>query len=306
MHLLICLFSLSSALDLVSIVNEVNTKNNVLWVAEVNPRFQTMTEAQFRGMNRAMRMPEDLKNYKFTPIRNDIPTEFDSSAQWPMCKTIDHIYDQGHCGSCWAMATFETLQDRFCVQSNGTQNPLISGQHITSCSSGSSGCNGGYPSSAFQWIQKNGVAVEECIPYQMGTCKHPGCSSWSTPKCNKTCFPSLKPIDTKYFVASHADIRANEKIIQSEIMTHGPVTAAFTVYEDFATYKSGVYHHVTGKFSGLHAIKIVGWGVQSGTNYWKVVNSWNTDWGMDGVFLIKRGTNECGIEGDVHAGTPKL
>ena len=44
-------------------------------------------------------------------------------------------------------------------------------------------------------------------------------------------------------------------------MNHGPVEGTFTVFEDFLTYKSGVYEHHHGKKVGLHAIKIVGWGV---------------------------------------------
>lgn len=35
-------------------------------------------------------------------------------------------------------------------------------------------------------------------------------------------------------------------------MTNGPVEAAFSVYEDFLTYKSGVYQHTTGDFLGGH------------------------------------------------------
>jgi len=85
-------------------------------------------------------------------------------------------------------------------------------------------------------------------------------------------------------------------------MTYGPVEAAFTVYEDFLNYKSGVYHHVTGSQLGGHAIKILGWGVDNATPYWIVANSWNTDWGNQGFFWIKRGTNECGIESGVVAG----
>ena len=34
-----------------------------------------------------------------------------------------------------------------------------------------------------------------------------------------------------------------------------------------------------------------------------VVNSWNQYWGVNGTFNIVRGTNECGIESDVVAGT---
>jgi len=89
-------------------------------------------------------------------------------------------------------------------------------------------------------------------------------------------------------------------------MTHGPVEASFTVYADFPTYKSGVYHHTTGSALGGHAIKIVGWGNESGSDYWLVANSWNADWGTKGFFKIKRGSNECGIEGGIVAGIPTL
>ena len=84
--------------------------------------------------------------------------------------------------------------------------------------------------------------------------------------------------------------------MQEAIMGQGPIGAAFTVYEDFANYVSGIYHHVTGQAMGGHAIRIVGWGVESGTKYWKVANSWNPYWGEQGYFRIVRGKNECGIE----------
>jgi cathepsin B len=89
-------------------------------------------------------------------------------------------------------------------------------------------------------------------------------------------------------------------------MTHGPVEAAFTVYADFLTYKSGVYQHTSGSALGGHAIKIVGWGVENNAPYWSVANSWNEDWGNNGFFRIKRGNNECGIEGSIVAGIPKI
>jgi len=87
-------------------------------------------------------------------------------------------------------------------------------------------------------------------------------------------------------------------------MTNGPVEAAFTVYADFLSYKSGVYKHVTGSEDGGHAIKILGWGVENGEDYWLVANSWNSDWGDKGFFKILRGSNECGIEGEIVAGLP--
>ena len=87
------------------------------------------------------------------------------------------------------------------------------------------------------------------------------------------------------------------------MMQYGSVTGAFTVYEDFPTYTSGVYHHVSGSELGGHAIKIFGWGTEDGEDYWLVANSWNDQWGDHGTFKIRRGVNECGIEGQVSAGT---
>lgn len=88
-------------------------------------------------------------------------------------------------------------------------------------------------------------------------------------------------------------------------MTNGPFEIAFDVYEDFLTYKSGVYSHVSGKHLGGHAVRLVGWGVENDVPYWKVANSWNDDWGDNGYFRIKRGSDECGIESSGVAGVPE-
>ena len=64
-------------------------------------------------------------------------------------------------------------------------------------------------------------------------------------------------------------------------MTSGPVETGFTVYGDFFSYKTGIYHHVTGDVAGGHAVKIVGWGVDPNTkvSYWICANSWGPKWG---------------------------
>ena len=86
-------------------------------------------------------------------------------------------------------------------------------------------------------------------------------------------------------------------------MTNGTVTAAFTVYEDFLTYKSGVYSHQTGSALGGHAIKCIGWGTENDEDYWLCVNSWNNTWGDMGTFKILQGN--CGINDQMTAGMPQ-
>ncbi|KAA3671717.1 cathepsin B, partial [Paragonimus westermani] len=89
-----------------------------------------------------------------------------------------------------------------------------------------------------------------------------------------------------------------------ELLTNGPLEVTFRVYEDFGNYKEGIYHHVAGEHKGNHAVRLLGWGVENGTKYWRLANSWNEDWGEKGFFRIVRGTDECGIESEAVAGLP--
>lgn len=57
---------------------------------------------------------------------------------------------------------------------------------------------------------------------------------------------------------------------------------------------------------GGHAVKLIGWGEEYGVPYWLMINSWNDNWGDNGVFKIRRGTNECGIDNSTTAGVPVI
>ena len=122
----------------------------------------------------------------------------------------------------------------------------------------------------------------------------------------------INEIETKtfkedlWFGSDSYSVSDNEEEIKSEIYTHGSVEAAFSVYEDFLSYKTGVYRHVKGSMLGGHAVKMIGWGVENGTKYWLIVNSWNNGWGDNGTFKILRGNDHLGIESEIVAGVPKL
>jgi len=47
-----------------------------------------------------------------------------------------------------------------------------------------------------------------------------------------------------------------------------------------------------------HAVLAVGYGVENGTNYWLVKNSWGTSWGEAGYIKIAAvdGNGICGIQ----------
>ncbi|XP_037001330.1 cathepsin B isoform X1 [Artibeus jamaicensis] len=252
-----------------------------------------------------------------------LPENFDAREQWPQCPTIKEIRDQGSCGSCWAFGAVEAISDRICILSNGLQNVEVSAEDLLTCCGFQcgEGCNGGFPSGAWNFWKKQGLVSGGlyeshvgCRPYSIPPCEHhvngsrPPCSGegGDTPKCSKICEPGYSPSykEDKHFGCDAYSVPSDEKEIMAEIYKNGPVEAAFSVYSDFLMYKSGVYQHVTGEMVGGHAVRILGWGVENGTPYWLVGNSWNTDWGDNGFFKILRGQDHCGIESEIVAGVP--
>lgn len=253
---------------------------------------------------------------------NDLPDNFDSRTNWPNCPSIGEVRDQGSCGSCWAFGAVEAMTDRICIASQAQKMSHISAEDLVDCcSSCGFGCNGGFPESAWEYFRHTGIVTggnynsnQGCQPYSIAACDHhvngtlPPCQGEQpTPRCKKQCEAGYNNTyaNDKQFGKSAYSIADDETQIMTEIMTNGPVEAAFTVYADFLSYKSGVYQHTAGEELGGHAIKILGWGIEDSTKYWLVANSWNQDWGDKGFFKILRGSDECGIESGVCAGQPK-
>lgn len=216
------------------------------------------------------------------------------------------------------------MSDRIWVASGGAKNVHISAQDLLTCCGFlcGMGCNGGYLGPAWEHWRMSGLVSggnygsnQGCRPYSLPQCDHhttgkyqPCGQTVPTPRCNATCIPQF---NSTYAADKHRgksvySISRRIEEIRTEIMTHGPIEAAFTVFADFLTYKSGVYKHVEGEALGGHAVKILGWGTENGTPYWLVANSWNEDWGDQGFFKILRGANECGIEANLVAGLPAV
>jgi len=243
----------------------------------------------------------------------DLPESFDSRQNWADCPTIGTIRDQSACGSCWAIGAAEAMSDRYCTFKIH-KNLSISAGDVGFCCGFScgSGCDGGFPAAAWRYWVRHGVVDEDCYPYPFPSCDHhvPNsknpCPSneYPTPRCPNNCKNEKNWNNEKHYGAKTHSVSGQNAIMQ-EIFTHGPVETSFSVYQDFITYKSGVYKRTSNVFLGGHAVKIIGWGDENGVKYWLVANSWNTNWGDKGYFKIRRGTNECNIESTCNAGIPK-
>eukprot|EP00998_Keelungia_sp_KM082_P005992 NODE_2270_length_1099_cov_140.932099_g2252_i0.p2 GENE.NODE_2270_length_1099_cov_140.932099_g2252_i0~~NODE_2270_length_1099_cov_140.932099_g2252_i0.p2 ORF type:complete len:324 (+),score=86.20 NODE_2270_length_1099_cov_140.932099_g2252_i0:54-1025(+) len=297
-----------------SIVAKVNSMN-AGWTAseEQGSFFKGMNKRQVMGMMGVRMGGPQLQQTDVVEKPIDaLPTNFVATDKWPNCPTIMQIRDQSACGSCWAMGAGETISDRYCTASSSPVTRSISAAWLMSCcSSCGMGCNGGFPSAALEYWVSHGLPTTTCDPYPFPKCEHhipagkyPKCPSneYPTPKCNHTCADGSTP---QFYKGSTSYGVSGESKLMNELYEYGSVEVAFTVYEDFLTYKSGVYKHTSGGALGGHAVKMIGWGeTSSGEKYWVINNSWNEDWGNKGQFWILRGVDECGIESSGVAGRP--
>jgi len=316
-------------------IEEINSKKTT-WTAAVNPRFANATIADVKMLLGTI-MPgeegyQESENQKtvFSTPNEAIPESFDVRNAWPQCASVTgRVRDQSNCGSCWAFGSTEAFNDRYCISTGDAKTILAPEDTLECCSGiscmGSMGCNGGQPAGAWKWFTKTGVSTggdyadvgtgNSCKPYALQSCAHhvsppPGMVScdtlpeYKTPTCTSKCSESAYGTaysKDKHFAKSEYSVKSVADM-QKELMEKGTLSVALSVYEDFETYSGGVYRHVTGKYLGGHAVKMIGWGVDNGTPYWLCVNSWNDSWGEKGMFRILRGSNECGIEGSVVAG----
>merc|ERR1719460_1271329 len=132
---------------------------------------------------------------------------------------------------------------------------------------------------AFSFYENVNIASESSYPY---TAKDGSCKSSYT-----TAIPSGG-------VTGYKDI-SNEAGLLDAVTNVGPVSVAIEADQmSFQMYSSGV---LTGNCGTNldHGVLAVGFGSESGTDYWKVKNSWGASWGVNGYILIERGDNKCGI-----------
>jgi len=198
---------------------------------------------------------------------------------------ITPIRDQGGCGSCVSFGTTAAVEGTFRVQRG---NPALavdlSEASLFFCigpPSGASCGNGWYMSPAMDGYKNTGVPDEACFPYSGHQQACSQCADWQN---------RATKITGWHTISAAADMK-------TWISTKGPLATCFTVYNDFFSYTSGVYSHVSGAVAGGHCVCAIGYNDAGG--YWVCKNSWGTSWGESGFFRIAYG--QCGIDSTMWA-----
>jgi cathepsin B len=248
--------------------------------SEEDSIFYGMTDDQIKSRLNARFTPK----FKVRYVQNKLEqASFDSRTAFPGC--VGAVRNQGSCGSCWAFATTEAFADRICISTANKIIDVLAAQDLVSCEKNCYGCDGGLEAYAWKWMIKNGVVNETTYPYVSGTTKN-------SEKC--VSYPNALHYHVKAGSVVDEDTAETIADLQKEIMANGPITTGFSVYDDFMSYKGGIYVKTSTKYLGGHAVKIIGWGQENGMDFWIVQNSWGPTWGESGFFRIKMG--QCEFE----------
>ncbi len=246
------------------------------WIAAPNP-ISLLPKEEFRKMLGGGWPPEvqaifDTLRPRPEDLARDYPTYWD----WRDMSGMTPVKDQGSCGSCWDFAATGALEGNLHVNEGVVYD--LSEQQGLDCNDGWSSCDGGWQGDAYDVFTDPGAVFESCMPY-LGH--------------ESTC--SQRLCETAAIMDGYQYVAGNVSSYKAALM-EGPISACYTVYEDFDEYSGGCYQHVWGSATAGHCIVIAGWddSMCGGTGAWICKNSWGGGWGTAGYFYIKYGDSGIG------------
>lgn len=187
---------------------------------------------------------------------------------------------QGQCAAGYAFAGAKVLEYAFNVAGRGN-NVWLSPQEYIDCSGnfGNAGCGGGFVSGAMQYSTYYGLNYENSYPYtdRQGSCQ--GTSQAFVPRSYNV-IPS-----------------GNNGMIQQALNTQ-PLTVALDASQ-LQFYSSGIYNGPCSTTRITHFMTLIGYGTYNNNAYWRLENSWGTNWGQVGYMFMAKYTGftsaPCGL-----------
>ena len=242
----------------------------------VNP-FADMTPAEYKKMLGYKPQMKKESNPRYVHVHGDVPTSVD----WRQKNAVTPIKNQGSCGSCWSFSATGAIEGAYAIKSGNLIS--LSEQQLVDCSTkqGNEGCNGGLMDFAFQYAEEAALETEADYPYQ-----------GSDEKC---AFDASKG---QVKITNFVDVPANSTAQLEVAVAQGPVSVA--IEADSLVFQFYFWGVIKSSWCGTnldHGVLVVGYGSDSGTDYWILKNSWGSWWGEKGYFRIKRGGDGPGICG---------
>ena len=268
--------------------NDPTAEHGVTVFADLTPEeFQ----AQYLGLAGDISAEQRAKRAAPELSTDDLPDEFD----WREKGAVTPVKNQGACGSCWAFSTTGAVEGAVFVKTGKLTS--LSEQQLVDCDhecdpheprACDSGCNGGLPSNAMEYIEKNGgLDTEKSYPY-VGINERECKADKGSVSAHVGNFTILKAGD--------------EAQMKAALVANGPLSIGINaIHMQF--YLGGVScPYVCPKHSLDHGVLITGYGKAGAArarlakvDYWTIKNSWGPGWGEKGFIRVCSGKNMCGL-----------
>jgi C1A family cysteine protease len=208
-------------------------------------------------------------------VRGNAPKTMD----WRTKGVVSAVKNQEQCGSCWAFSTTESIESANAVAGNKLDDLTV--EQIVDCSTQNDGCQGGNPTTAFQYvISAGGLESEQAYPYTAGGGQAGQCS-----------FDKSK-VEESIRGWSYATQTKSETAMVDAMAKNGPLSVCVDA-QSWQFYSGGIMKAAGCGTQLDHAVQAVGYDLNQ--NYWIVRNSWGASWGEQGYIRLEYGANACGV-----------
>lgn len=253
-------------------VRKVNSLNTSFTLA-LN-KFADLTVDEFKSQYLGTQVSKGLRG-----ASKKVHQIFPSSKDWVSEGHVSPVKDQGYCGSCWAFSAVGAIESIYSIKNDKILD--LSEQQLVDCSRpyGNMGCDGGIMDSAFDYIKAKGIVKERRYPYKT-----------RDQKCRKglTLFPAT-------YISGYTWVQENDYNALASALYLQPVSVAVDA-TNWSLYSSGVFTSDWCENNLNHGVLAVGYSMDDG--YFKIKNSWGSDWGENGFIRLSITSDEgtCGVQ----------
>jgi len=281
--------------DNLRIIEEHNAKD-LGYTLGVTP-FADMTNDEFANhVSGGLQGWEDSVDAPFheqSPKLTDEDIErLPESVDWVAHGAVTSVKIQGKCGSCWTFSAAGALEGAYAIATNKLVE--LSEQDLLDCDKSDKRCNGGWMPKAFKFVEQNGICSFKTYKYECKKkfswkCRH----AKKYPKCEK-CKKVIQPGEiTKSVLVTSKSAQDMQAAVAK-----GPVSVSVDASSEvFKLYEGGILPAGECGHNLDHAVLVVGYGEDKGTTFFKIKNSWGTDWGEQGYIRVQRSGANVPAEG---------